>query len=90
MSVEQRLYLPRQCPSPQKQRASVLPNIPPNYVHGLINIDKANQKMTVSLDGVNNMSGLFQLASGYRTPSGNYTARSINKIWTADSGTMRP
>jgi lipoprotein-anchoring transpeptidase ErfK/SrfK len=48
----------------------------------LINIDKANQKMTVSLDGVQQYewpvsTGLL----GYTTPSGTYTARSMNKIW---------
>jgi lipoprotein-anchoring transpeptidase ErfK/SrfK len=48
----------------------------------LINIDKASQKMTVSLDGVQQYewpvsSGL----RGYTTPTGTYSARSMNKIW---------
>ncbi len=48
----------------------------------LINIDKSKQKMTVSLDGVEKYvwpvsTGL----AGYSTPSGNYTATSMNEIW---------
>jgi L,D-transpeptidase catalytic domain len=48
----------------------------------LINIDKSKQKMTVSLDGVEKYvwpvsTGL----AGYSTPSGTYTATSMNEIW---------
>jgi len=48
----------------------------------LINIDKAKQKMTVFLDGVEKYvwpvsTGL----AGYSTPSGTYTATSMNEIW---------
>ena len=48
----------------------------------LINIDKAQQKMTVFLDGVEKYvwpvsTGL----AGYSTPSGTYTATSMNEIW---------
>jgi lipoprotein-anchoring transpeptidase ErfK/SrfK len=48
----------------------------------LINIDKSRQKMTVSLDGVEKYvwpvsTGL----AGYSTPSGTYTATSMNEIW---------
>jgi hypothetical protein len=48
----------------------------------LINIDKSRQKMTVFLDGVQKYvwpvsTGL----AGYSTPSGTYTATSMNEIW---------
>jgi lipoprotein-anchoring transpeptidase ErfK/SrfK len=48
----------------------------------LINIDKANQKRTVSLDGVQQYEWPVSTGlRGYTTPSGTYTARSMNKIW---------
>jgi hypothetical protein len=48
----------------------------------LINIDKAGQKMTVSLDGVQQYEWPISTGlRGYTTPSGTYTARSMNKIW---------
>jgi hypothetical protein len=48
----------------------------------LVTIDKATQRMTVSLDGVERYvwpvsTGL----AGYSTPSGTYTARSMNEMW---------
>jgi hypothetical protein len=48
----------------------------------LINIDKSKQEMTVSVDGVEKhvwpvSTGL----AGYSTPSGTYTATSMNEIW---------
>src|SRR5215470_306866 len=48
----------------------------------LINIDKSKQRMTVFLDGVEKYvwpvsTGL----AGYSTPSGTYTATSMNEIW---------
>src|SRR5262245_32487741 len=48
----------------------------------LITIDKSKQKMTVFLDGVEKYvwpvsTGL----AGYSTPSGTYTATSMNEIW---------
>jgi len=48
----------------------------------LINIDKSKQEMTVSIDGVEKYvwpvsTGL----AGYSTPSGTYTATSMNEIW---------
>src|SRR5262249_52146567 len=50
----------------------------------LINIDKSRQKMTVFLDGVEKYvwpvsTGL----AGYSTPSGTYTATSMNEIWNS-------
>jgi hypothetical protein len=48
----------------------------------LINIDKSKQEMTVSVDGLQKhvwpvSTGL----AGYLTPSGTYTATSMNEIW---------
>jgi lipoprotein-anchoring transpeptidase ErfK/SrfK len=48
----------------------------------LINIDKTNQKMTVFLDGVEKYDWLVSTGkAGYSTPSGTYTATSMNEIW---------
>jgi L,D-transpeptidase catalytic domain len=48
----------------------------------LINIDKSKQRMTVSLDGVKKY--VWPVSTGqarYSTPSGTYTATSMNEIW---------
>ena len=48
----------------------------------LINIDKTKQRMTVSLDGVERYN--WPVSTGmtrYSTPSGTYTALSMNEIW---------
>jgi lipoprotein-anchoring transpeptidase ErfK/SrfK len=48
----------------------------------LINIDKATQEMTVFLDGVERYN--WPVSTGmtrYATPSGTYTATSMNEIW---------
>src|SRR6202011_1053333 len=48
----------------------------------LVNIDKTNQTMTVSLDGVETYQWRVSTGrAGYSTPSGTYTATSMNKIW---------
>jgi hypothetical protein len=48
----------------------------------LVTIDKTNQIMTVSLDGVETYEWPVSTgAPGYSTPSGTYTATSMNKIW---------
>ena len=48
----------------------------------LINIDKSRQKMTVSLDGVEKYVWPVSTGqAGYSTPSGTYTATSMNEIW---------
>ena len=48
----------------------------------LVNIDKTNQQMTVSLDGVETYEWPVSTGrAGYSTPSGTYTAASMNKIW---------
>jgi lipoprotein-anchoring transpeptidase ErfK/SrfK len=48
----------------------------------LVNIDKAKQKMTVFLDGAEKYEWPVSTGrAGYSTPSGTYTATSINEIW---------
>jgi L,D-transpeptidase catalytic domain len=48
----------------------------------LVNIDKTNQQMTVSLDGVETYEWPVSTGrAGYSTPSGTFTATSMNKIW---------
>ena len=48
----------------------------------LINIDKSKQKMTVSVDGVERYDWPISTGRpGYATPSGTFTASSLNKIW---------
>ena len=48
----------------------------------LINIDKTKQKMTVSVDGVERYGWPISTGRpGYATPSGTFTASSMNKIW---------
>jgi hypothetical protein len=48
----------------------------------LINIDKTNQQMTVFLNGVESYRWPVSTGrAGYSTPSGTYTATSMNEIW---------
>jgi lipoprotein-anchoring transpeptidase ErfK/SrfK len=48
----------------------------------LIDIDKAKQTMVVSVDGVTKYTWPVSTGRpGYATPSGDFTARSMNKIW---------
>ena len=48
----------------------------------LVNVDKASQEMTVFVDGIERYSWPVSTGlSGYSTPSGTYTASSMNKIW---------
>ena len=48
----------------------------------LVNIDKSKQKMTVFIDGVEKYVWPVSTGvAGYSTPSGNYTATSMNEIW---------
>jgi uncharacterized protein (TIGR02246 family) len=48
----------------------------------LINIDKTNQTMTVSVDGVETYEWSVSTGkAGYSTPSGTYPAASMNEIW---------
>jgi hypothetical protein len=56
---------------PEKPKSSIV-----------INIDKAAQEMTVFVDGVELYSWPVSTGTrGYSTPSGTYTASSMNKIW---------
>ena len=48
----------------------------------LVNIDKSKQRMTVFVDGVQRYHWPVSTgAPGYSTPSGTYTASSMNEIW---------
>jgi L,D-transpeptidase catalytic domain len=48
----------------------------------LININKAKQKMTVFVDGIQKYEWPVSTGrAGYSTPTGNYTATSMNEIW---------
>src|ERR1041385_7651655 len=48
----------------------------------LININKAKQEMTVFLDGIEKYRWPVSTGrAGYSTPSGTYTATSMNEIW---------
>ena len=48
----------------------------------LINVDKSKQKMTVFSDGVEKYVWPVSTGqAGYSTPSGTYTATSMNEIW---------
>ncbi len=48
----------------------------------LINVDKTNQKLTVLLDGEQIFDWPVSTGrAGYSTPSGTYTATSMNEIW---------
>jgi len=48
----------------------------------LVNIDKSKQTMTVSMDGVEIYEWPVSTGkAGYSTPSGTYTATSMNEIW---------
>ena len=64
------------------EQAMTLPDSNPIPSTVLINIDKASQKMTVSMDGVQQYEWSVSTGlRGYTTPSGTYTTRSMNKIW---------
>jgi len=68
--------------TPATTRQSASEETGPTTSTVLINIDKASQKMTVSLDGVQQYEWPVSTGlRGYTTPSGTYTARSMNKIW---------
>ena len=49
----------------------------------VVNIDKSTQEMTIFVDGVEKYSWPISNwgLNGYTTPSGTYTASSMNKIW---------
>ena len=48
----------------------------------VVNIDKTNQQMTVYVDGVERYEWPVSTGrAGYSTPSGTFTATSMNEIW---------
>jgi cytoskeletal protein RodZ len=62
---------PESSPGPKKAGSAIL-----------ININKAKQKMTVSVDGIQKYDWPVSTGrAGYSTPSGIYTATSMNEIW---------
>jgi lipoprotein-anchoring transpeptidase ErfK/SrfK len=61
-------------------------SVSPTPVQGgsqiLINIDKSRQEMTVFIDGIEQHTWPVSTgAPGYATPSGNFTASSMNEVW---------
>jgi len=67
----------------KKSEAQVAPNATnPAAPTIVINIDKAKQRMTVSLDGVQRYDWPVSTGkAGYSTPSGTFTPLSMNKVW---------
>ena len=62
---------PQSNPGPKKTGSAIL-----------ININKAKQKMTVFVDGIEKYHWPVSTGrAGYSTPSGTYTATSMNEIW---------
>jgi lipoprotein-anchoring transpeptidase ErfK/SrfK len=62
---------PQSNPEPKKTGSAIL-----------ININKAKQKMTVFVDGIQKYDWPVSTGrAGYSTPSGTYTATSMNEIW---------
>jgi lipoprotein-anchoring transpeptidase ErfK/SrfK len=73
-------------PATQSGSASAKPGSePPAKQPGsqiLVNIDKAQQEMTVFINGIEHYSWPISTGRrGYSTPSGSYTASSMNDIW---------
>ena len=67
----------------QSQRSATQPKgANPVAATILINIDKTKQQMTVFLDGVESYNWPVSTGkAGYSTPSGTFTATSMNEIW---------
>ena len=67
--------------APSKSNAAKAPSTG-NGSKILVNIDKSTQEMTVFVDGIERHSWPVSTGTrGYSTPSGDYTARSMNEIW---------
>jgi len=67
-------------PNAAESTADAEPETPKSSV--VVNIDKASQEMTVFVDGVELYTWPVSTGmSRYFTPSGSYTASSMNKIW---------
>jgi uncharacterized protein (TIGR02246 family) len=80
--------------TPKTEPKAVIPNIEANSTTAnpesagagtaavIIQVDKTNQKMTVFLDGVETYDWPVSTGKqGYSTPTGTYTATSMNEIW---------
>ncbi len=70
----------------ESEPASSQPESNPGAKNGgsaiLININKAKQRMTVFVDGIQKYNWQVSTGrAGYSTPSGTYTATSMNEIW---------
>ncbi|MEZ0280391.1 L,D-transpeptidase family protein [Methyloceanibacter sp.] len=84
---------PSSAPAPTAPKTGTAPSAPsksnaakaPSTGNGsniLVNIDKSTQEMTVFVDGIERHSWPVSTGTrGYSTPSGDYTARSMNEIW---------
>ena len=67
--------------APSKSTAAKAPSTG-NGSKILVNIDKSTQEMTVFVDGIERHSWPVSTGTrGYSTPSGSYTASSMNEIW---------
>jgi lipoprotein-anchoring transpeptidase ErfK/SrfK len=66
----------------QKEAAAALEPVKPAGKPILVNVDKSTQEMTVFVDGIEEHRWPVSTGTyGYTTPSGNYTASSMNEIW---------
>jgi hypothetical protein len=71
-----------QSTGPAKAQTSAGPEAQSTGPAILITIDKSRQRMSVFLDGVQKYEWPVSTGlAGYSTPSGNYTATSMNEIW---------
>lgn len=80
-------------PTPEAPKTGTAPVTPPktqaakpqstgNGSQILVNIDKSTQEMTVFVDGIERHSWPVSTGTrGYATPSGTYTASSMNEMW---------
>ena len=67
---------------PESEPTSVSPTAVQSGSQILINIDKSRQEMTVFVDGIEQHTWPVSTgAPGYATPSGNFTASSMNEVW---------
>jgi lipoprotein-anchoring transpeptidase ErfK/SrfK len=69
-------------PQPESEATSANPEPTQAGSQILINIDKPRQEMTVFVDGIEQYTWPVSTGGpGYATPSGNFTASSMNEIW---------
>ena len=70
-------------PRPEKKEAAAEPEpAKPAGKQILVNVDKSTQEMTVFVDGIEEYRWPVSTGTyGYTTPSGSYTATSMNEIW---------